>query len=230
MTLPAFPLAPSLIYPAGFDVDKDDVTDWMSVVITALNAQFSNNVIWNGRLVPSVAANVLTIAVKTLAGNDPSASDRVYFFFRNATLTSGLPEIVAVTSALSQTISAGSTLGAPSNVPFALTPLAFNDAGTVRLGVMNTAAAGIRYPLRESGIMSSTAEGGAGAADSAGVAYTDTAVTSKAYRSLGKLLWSTPLGTAGNWSAAPDVVSLFNGTDDRLPNRLSIGHIYGLTL
>jgi hypothetical protein len=39
----------------------------------------------NGKLVASVASNALTIAVKTLAGNDPSASDPVFFVFRDAT-------------------------------------------------------------------------------------------------------------------------------------------------
>jgi hypothetical protein len=32
----------------------------------------------NGKIVPSVASNNLTVAIKTLAGNDPSASDPVY--------------------------------------------------------------------------------------------------------------------------------------------------------
>jgi hypothetical protein len=50
------------------------------------------------------------------------------------------------------------------------------------------------------GIESSTAEGGAGAADSSGVIYTGTAVTSKAMRILGYLSWNASGVTAGTWT------------------------------
>ena len=39
----------------------------------------------NGVVLPSVAANALTFAIKTLAGNDPSVNDSVCFIFRSST-------------------------------------------------------------------------------------------------------------------------------------------------
>lgn len=53
----------------------------------------------NGKIVPSVASNNLTVAIKTLAGNDPSASDPVYVRIGDS--------IRQITSALSLTKNAG---------------------------------------------------------------------------------------------------------------------------
>jgi hypothetical protein len=68
-------------------------------------------VMLNGKLVASVASNNLTIAVKTKAGNDPSAGDPALFVFRNATAATGDYTVVKVTAALSFTINSGNTLG-----------------------------------------------------------------------------------------------------------------------
>jgi hypothetical protein len=53
----------------------------------------------NGKIVPSVTSNNLTVAIKTLAGNDPSASDPVYVRIGDT--------VRSVTSALSLTLNAG---------------------------------------------------------------------------------------------------------------------------
>lgn len=53
----------------------------------------------NGKISPTVASNNLTLAVKTLAGNDPSASDPVYVMINGSLRT--------ITSALSVTQNAG---------------------------------------------------------------------------------------------------------------------------
>lgn len=58
-------------------------------------------------------------------------------------------------------------------------------------------------------IASSTAEGGAGAADSAQVFYTGTAVSSKGFVVVGWASWESGLGTAGAWSAGPTRVAAF---------------------
>lgn len=176
-----------------------------------------------GYLVATVAAGALTIAVKTLAAADPSATDPVYFVFRNATAATGSPSYVSVTAALSLVISSGSTLGVPSNSsPFRLWITAFNDAGTVRLAAINClgsiAVFAGTYPLSAWEIASSTAEGGAGAADSAKVFYTGTAVASKSYCVLGYMTWETGLAAIGNWAAGPTRIQLF-GPDVPLPGR-----------
>lgn len=164
----------------------------------------------NGTIVASVAASALTVAIKTLAGADPSSGDPVHLFTRSATAANGDYTDTAISSALSLTISSGSTMGATNGVAFRLWLVAFLDSGTVRLGLVNLwDSAGLTLmSLDETGTASSTAEGGAGAADSAQVIYTGTAVTSKVYRILGYLEWSSGLATAGTWASAPSKVQL----------------------
>lgn len=163
----------------------------------------------------SAAASALTIALKGVDGNDPSASNPVVVPFRSVTAGTGTPDPISVTAANSLVISSGSTLGAPTgSTPFKVWVVAFNDGGTFRLGAIlcTTLASGalVQYPLGGWGIASSTAEGGAGAADSAQTFYTGTAVTSKAYTVLAVLSLETGLATAGTWAAAPTRVQLFD--------------------
>lgn len=147
----------------------------------------------NLTLTTSRSGNAETIAVKTLAGTDPSATDPVRVAFAK---TDGTFEVLELATALSLTISSGSTLGAASAREFKVAVLLINDAGTLRLGV-----AGRPSGLRDNALVSSTAEGGAGAADSARTIYTGTAVTSKRARVLGYLTYT--LTTAGTWATAP---------------------------
>jgi hypothetical protein len=159
----------------------------------------------NFSLAVSAAASALTIALKTANGSDPTTVDRVTIPFRSATGTTGTPVIRQVTAASSLVLSSGSTLGVTSTTAFRIWVVVFDDAGTLRLGAINcligtTAAPTGIYQLTESILASSTAEGGAGAADSAAVFYTGSAVTSKAYRVLGYLEWSTSGLTAGTWT------------------------------
>lgn len=158
----------------------------------------------NHSLAVSAAASALTISLKDAAGSDPSASSPVNGYFRNATAATGSLTQLTVTGALSLTISSGSTLGVTSSTAFRLWVVLFNDGGTARLGVINCSTASTTgatiYPLQQGNLASSTAEGGAGAADSAGVIYTGTAVTSKAFLIVGYLEWSSSGLTAGTWT------------------------------
>lgn len=159
--------------------------------------------IHNASLAVSAAASALTIALKDSLGNDPSAGSPVIVNFRSATGTTGSGSTVAVTGATSLVISSGSTLGVTSSTAFRLWVVGFNDAGTFRLGVMNCSTGGDSanvYAIGDDQIASSTAEGGAGAADSTGTFYTGSAVTSKAYRVLGYLEWNKSGLTAGTWT------------------------------
>lgn len=156
--------------------------------------------LYNFSLDVSAAGSALTIALKDAAGNNPSSTSPVVVDFRSATLTSSVPTSLAVTAATSLVLSSGSTLGVTSSTGFRLWVVGFNDAGTFRLGVINCAKSRGVYPLNETALASSTAEGGAGAADSAGVFYTGTAVSSKAFRILGYIEWSASGLTAGTWT------------------------------
>jgi hypothetical protein len=114
-----------------------------------------------------------------------------------------------VTAAQTVTITSGSTMGFSNNIPGRIWIVGFYDAGTFRLGaIQNLSGTGI-YPLGGWGSASSTAEGGAGAADTSQTFYTGTAVTSKPYTVLGYMTWETALPNAGLWTALPDRVQMF---------------------
>lgn len=167
----------------------------------------------------TVGSSALTIALKDRDGSDPTAASPVSAGMRNVTAATGDFSSLNVSAASSLVVSSGSTLGTANNVAFRLWIVLFNDGGTLRLGVINclSTAAGAGagrdvtaiYPLSAWGIASSTAEGGAGAADNAQVFYTGTAVTSKAFIVLGYAEWPSGLGTAGTWSSGPSRVQLF---------------------
>lgn len=173
----------------------------------------------NGTIVESHTGNAVTFAIKTLAGADPSATDIVYFVFRNVTAATGNYVVLQVTAALSLTVSSGSTLGCVNSTAFRLWLVAFNDASTVRLGVINCVSGTSVYPLGQFPIASSTAEGGAGGADSAQVLYTGSAVSSKAYEIIGYASYESGLGTVGNWASSPTRLQLF-GSGVPLPGQV----------
>lgn len=183
---------------------------------SALGAGFG---LVNGTLVTSVSSNALTVAIKTAAGNDPSADDPVYVIFRSATAATGDYTVLILTAATSLVVSSGSTLGTANSTAFRIWVVGFNDAGTFRLGVINCLSGTNIYPLAGWGIASSTAEGGAGAADSAQVFYTGSAVTSKAYTVLGYFTYESGLSTAGTWASTPTRLQLF-GHDVPLPGQI----------
>jgi hypothetical protein len=165
----------------------------------------------NGTLVASVSGNALTIAVKTLAGNDPSAADPVQIVFRNATAATGDYIVRTLTTATSLVISSGSSLGVAANsTAFKIWIVGFDDGGVFRLGAFNAVSGKTIAGLSAYGLASSTAEGGAGAADSAQVFYTGTAVAAKPYAVLGFMTWGSGLASVGAWAAGPTLVQLFN--------------------
>lgn len=171
----------------------------------------------NYTITTSRTGNSETIAIKTLAGNDPSSNDPIKVAFRNSTLGTGDFSVLSLTAGLSITLSSGSTLGTTSGSAFRIWLVIFNDSGTARLGVINCLSSLSIYPLRDTKLESSTAEGGSGAADSSQVIYTGTAVTSKAFRILGYLEYT--LTTAGTWNTAPSVIQLISPTTP-LPNQI----------
>jgi len=161
----------------------------------------------NGTIVESHASSACTVAIKTLAGEDPSATDPVQLIFRNVTAGTGNYVVRSVTAALSIVIPSTATMGFASGGEASRIWLtAFDDGGTVRLGVINCRSGVSIYPLGGFGVASSTAVGTG--SDSAHVFYTDSAVTSKAYVTLGYLTWETGLVTAGTWAASPTRIQL----------------------
>lgn len=73
----------------------------VSTILTVLNAP--RGFLINGKIVPTVASNNLTVAIKTLAGSDPSVSDPVYCRIGDT--------VRSITTALSFTCNAGTNYG-----------------------------------------------------------------------------------------------------------------------
>lgn len=70
--------------PFSFTAKTDNVDDHLAAHVNALQlaadtlAKSPTGTIFNGKIVVSVATNNITVALKTVDGNDPSASDPVY--------------------------------------------------------------------------------------------------------------------------------------------------------
>jgi hypothetical protein len=172
--------------------------------LAASAVMFGVNMI-NGTVVASVAANALTLSIRTLAGNVPSGSDPVWFAFRDAVAANGDYSIIAVTAPLALTVPASSTLGFASALPGRIWLAATNNGGTVSLAVINclTPASGAVFPLGGWGIANVTALGtGANAAQ---IFYGPTTLSGVPYGVLGYAAYETgaTLATAGAWSAVP---------------------------
>lgn len=146
-------------------------------------------------LATSVGASALTIALKQADGTtDPSTgASAVKVGMRSSTLTSGLYNQRSATAATSLVISSGSTLGQISTLPARLFIYLIDNAGTLELAVSQKL-----FP--ETQLISTTAEGGAGAADSATVMYSTTARSSVPFRLIGIL--DNTQTTAGTWASA----------------------------
>lgn len=152
----------------------------------------------NLALATSEASNALTITLQSKAAATPSASDPVKAGFRSATLTTGTYAQVSVTAATTLVISSGSTLGHVANVTEPIYVYLINNAGTAELAASTS--------LFDTGtVASTTAEGGAGAADSRTAIYSTTARTNVALRLVGRL--SSTQATAGTWVTAIAEVS-----------------------
>ena len=151
-------------------------------------------------LAASVGSSILTVALKGADGNDASATNPVYITFRNATSATGTPVTRAVTGSLSVQASSGSTLGHASALAANVWVYAIDNAGTVELALSG------QKLFDEGGVVTTTAEGGAGAADSAIILYSTTARSNVACRLLGRL--TSTQATAGTWATTPSVVAL----------------------
>lgn len=179
--------------------------DWATTgAVKARVAQADFSGMTNGTFVCSAASGALTVSIKTLLGNDPSADDPVYFYFRKTTLSSGSFDRIAVTAALSLVLGSGATLAAVNGQGLRIWITAHNDAGTVRLGAINCSPGGTSVFQPFEGLTYTTSVPG----NSGRTFYTTTAITTAApWRLLGYVEWSA-LTTAGTWTA-PNFVQMF---------------------
>lgn len=153
----------------------------------------------NYALSASVATSAMTINLLNQSGSTPSGGNSCTFSFRSSTSASGVYTTVNVTSALSLVISSGSTLGQANAVAGYLYLYALNNAGTAELAISST-------QFSDYSVVSTTAEGGAGAADSFNVIYSTTARSNVPIRLIGRFLQTQT--TAGTWASTPTEIAV----------------------
>lgn len=170
---------------------------------TPTSAPVAPQELYNIGLSASVAANALTIALKQADGSTDcsTGSAACKISFRSATQATGSVTERSVTSSLSVVVSSGSTLGHVSAVAEYIYVYAIDNAGTVELAVSSTL-------LDTAARTTTTAEGGAGAADSRTTIYSTTARSNVGFRLIGRLL--STQATAGTWASAITEVSTGN--------------------
>lgn len=156
----------------------------------------------NLSIVTSVGSSALTIAVKTQSGSNASGGDAINVGIRNST---GGYNQRTITAALSLVVSSGSTLGQTSASTARLFIYLIDNSGTLELAVSQTL-----YPDNQT--ISTTAEGGAGAADSGTVIYSTTARSNVNFRLIGTL--DNTQTTAGTWASAGSNLRIVTSVGD----------------
>ena len=142
----------------------------------------------------TAAANALTITMKDKDGNAFSADNPAFIACRHATLGNGGHNLRKIVANFAMTISSGSTLGHTSGFLCPIYIYAIDNAGAIEAAVAGTFQG-------EQGIVSTTAEGGAGAADNPDVMYSTTARANVPFR-LVAITWLNQ-AAAGTWVNLP---------------------------
>jgi len=156
--------------------------------------------LYNISLVPSVNANALTMKLTSGDGATAfSTSNAGTVAQRSATAAAGTYNVRNITSDISTVISSGSTAGHLSATASYLYWYLIDNAGTQELAWSSKW-------FGASGIVSSTAEGGAGAADSATVMYSTTVRSNLPFRFVGRS--TDTQTTAGLWAALPTLTEM----------------------
>lgn len=184
LSAPALGAATATTQSPGDNTTKLATTAFVTTAVSGIvtNAQIQS-------ISASVAASALTISASSLNLD-----------FRSTTSGSGTVTTVSGTPS-NLVISSGSTLGTVSAQQSNIVVIAINNAGTIELAAVNLAGG---TQLDETNLLTTTAEGGSGAADSATVVYSTTARTGVAYRVIG-VIRSTQT-TAGAWVTAPSLI------------------------
>jgi len=173
------------------------------------------NSLLNLQINATVASNILTVAVKTNTGVDPSNSNPILIPFRDPTIGNGGPIWRAATAANSIATVVGAHFGiSVANTPFRLWVCMFDNAGGLGLALFQSVSGGATptgiTTINEAAPASTTAM--SASATSAGVFYTAAGVTltSKSFRVLGYLEFSSGMATPGSYASAPTAIQLYS--------------------
>lgn len=153
----------------------------------------------------AVGSNALTITVKGKGGVDLASTNPAYVMQRSSTASSAALNRRKITGNLSLVISAGSSLGLQASGTDWLNLYVLDNAGTQELAIS-------RRWFGYSAIVSTSAEGGAGGADTFSTIYSTTARSSVPARFIGR--FRAPQTVPGTWTALPTTVELMP-IDDR---------------
>jgi hypothetical protein len=178
-------------------------------IATTLSASGAPNQSQICSISASVGANALTISASNLTID-----------FRSATLTSGTVTTINGTPA-NLVISSGSTLGTINATQSRILIIAMNNAGTIELAAVNASGGN---NLTETGVISTTAEGGAGAADSASVIYSTTSRSNLSYRVIGYV--ESTQATAGTWATTPSTLQGTGGNANTAMSSIGYGQTW----
>jgi hypothetical protein len=190
-----------------------------STGINSFSAGIGPNYIQNIGLTSSVASKALTIAIKTKALANASATDPVQIAFRNATLTTGDYVIRSITAATSVVAPSGATLGFAAAATGYVYIYALDNAGTVEAAV-----SGINT-WDEATVQSTTAI--SATADSGSILYSTTARSNIAIRYIGRIKIATG-AVAGEWDNEDTEIYVGNYGID-LPGALTSGIVIATT-
>lgn len=204
-------------------LDDGSSTNWTELAGTGLESNAFD--IRNSSLANSVAANALTVALKTSGGSDPSGGDTVDISFRSSTITTGSWNTRSVSAALSVVVTSGATLGHVSAIAEPIHVYAIDNAGTVELAVSSTLFVD-EGKLYSTTVMNSSS-------DDRYTLYSTTARTGVPIRLIGRLISNQT--TAGTWAAtatenAPYVKVFQLGTTDSRQTILNSAVVAGATV
>lgn len=177
-----------------YDLDSAGNETQLGGTVASLSSPTDNK---NYSITATVAANALTITLKTKAGATPDSTSPVVIGFRNPTTATGDYETVSVVAATTIVVPSTATLGQVSGATEQTYVYLLNNSGTGELLVTTT-------PIGEQLAQTSTTIS-AGATSRTGI-YSTTGRTSKAVRLLG-IVQSTQT-TAGTWATAPSQISI----------------------
>lgn len=180
----------------------DNVQDWLSAVRTNNDPWGSYTHIQNLGLSFSVAGGALICLLQQRDGvSDPDENNPVIVSFPPYPLTTGSFNVRTVTAEKSMVISSGSTMGHISGAASTLYWYLIDNGGSVEMAVSS------RFYGTQGVFSSTTAEGGAGGADSFSTIYTMEARSNVPFLLIAKTV-DTQV-TAGTWAATPSEVRLY---------------------
>lgn len=218
-------MATELIKVSELPVMADDFADGDLLIVSQYNggsyisksknafklgldsAAYDSTALWNVGLAASVSGNALTIALKQKDGaTDPSSGvGRCRIGFRSGTITNGGFVTVDAVAATDTVISSGSTAGFTSAVEDKIFVYAIDNAGSVELAWSTSCL------FDEGSLHTTTAEGGAGGADSRAVLYSTYARSNVMIRIIGYLVLTE--ATAGTWATGPAKIALWSNAE-----------------